>query len=248
MISDLHKKLQEAFFSIDISQDGAIDWKELQECCKKIEVKLDESDQEDFNKYSHCPETYTENFKQALDFGQFADFVKNRLRKTFNAVDTNKNGFIDHQEIEEVLLKMGLNVSHRQVGGILKTMDKDGDERISFEEFCDFFGDVPSPSMQFIAKQWSIGDGLDFGSDVVPISIPPVEMPLFQFMMAGGIAGIASRTLTAPLEKLKIVAQVRLTNLFRNIGKRCHINNSMICELEVSCPFLLLKHILCYET
>ena len=87
-------------------------------------------------------------------------------------------------------------------------MDTDGDDQISFDEFCAFFGDVPSPNMQFIAKQWSTGEGLDFGSDVVPISIPPVEMPLSQFMIAGGVAGIASRTLTAPLEKLKIVAQV----------------------------------------
>ena len=101
-----------------------------------------------------------------------------------------------------------MKVSRRQVGAILKTMDTDGDDQISFDEFCAFFGDVPSPSMQFIAKQWSTGEGLDFGSDVVPISIPPVEMPLSQFMIAGGVAGIASRTLTAPLEKLKIVAQV----------------------------------------
>ena len=208
--SDLHKKLQEAFSSIDVSQDGSIDWKELQECCQKIQVNLDDTDKEDFTKYSHCPEPHSskQNFKEGLDFGEFTDFVRNRLRKTFEAVDTNHNGFIDQKEIEEVLQKMGLKVSRRQVGTILKTMDTDGDDRISFDEFCSFFGDVPSPSMQFVAKQWSNGEGLDFGSDVVPISIPPVEMPLSQFMIAGGVAGIASRTLTAPLEKLKIVAQV----------------------------------------
>eukprot|EP00111_Clytia_hemisphaerica_P004439 TCONS_00012687-protein len=109
-------------------------------------------------------------------------------------------------------------------------MDNDGDQRISFDEFCTFFGDVPSPNMQFIANLWSTGEGLDFGSDVVPISIPPAEMPLYQFMIAGGVAGIASRTLTAPLEKLKIIAQTSsnqttklsqtFTHIYRHEGMR----------------------------
>lgn len=109
--SDLQRKLQEAFSSIDVSQDGSIDWQELQECCQKIQVNLDETDKEDFTKYSHCPETATNKpahntVKEGLNFREFTDFVRNRLRKTFEAVDTNHNGFIDHKEIEEVLQKV----------------------------------------------------------------------------------------------------------------------------------------------
>ena len=43
---------------------------------------------------------------------------------------------------------------------------------------------------------------------MAPTALPPKEMPLVRFMAAGGIAGIASRSATAPLETLKIIAQV----------------------------------------
>ena len=143
MSNELKEKLKEAFLSIDVSQDGSIDWEELQICCKNIELKLDESDQQDFQKYSQCPvnysrETGTSRIKEGLDFVQFSDFVRNRLRKTFNAVDTNGNGFIDHEEIVQVLEKTGIKVSSRKIDAILKAMDIDGDQRISFDEFCTF--------------------------------------------------------------------------------------------------------------
>jgi len=216
-MSELHKKLKDAFLSIDVSQDGSIDWLELQDCCKKIQITLDEADKVDFESFQQSnlkqkasSTTNTQADKQGLNFGEFSDFVRRRLERTFRAVDTNGNGYIDSDEIKEVLQKVGVKINSRQVDAILKLMDTDGDKLVSFEEFCAFFADVPTPNMQFIAKLWSSGEGLDFGSDVVPLSIPPVEMPLYQFMMAGGVAGIASRSLTAPLEKLKIVAQVCL--------------------------------------
>ena len=50
--------------------------------------------------------------------------------------------------------------------------------------------------------------GLDIGSDMTPAALPPKEIPLARFMIAGGLAGIVSRTATAPLETLKLIAQV----------------------------------------
>ena len=171
-----------------------------------MQITLDETDKADFE--SHQSNITRNTDKKGLDLGEFSEFVRRRLERTFKAVDTNGSGFIDSDEIKEVLQKIGVKVNARQVDAILHLMDKDGDKLVSFEEFCTFFAGVPTPNMQLIAKLWSSGEGLDFGSDVVPLSIPPVEMPLYQFMMAGGVAGIASRSLTAPLEKVKIVAQV----------------------------------------
>ena len=105
------------------------------------------------------------------------------------------------------LARVGVTLPDRQVNGILSGMDRDGDQRIDFDEFCTFFSDVPSPSLTVIAKKWAAGQGLDFGSDIVPMTLPPTEMPLVQFMLAGGVAGVASRTFTAPIEKIKILAQ-----------------------------------------
>ena len=46
------------------------------------------------------------------------------------------------------------------------------------------------------------------GSDLVPPPIPPSSVIIWWALFAGGIAGIVSRTATAPIEKIKILAQV----------------------------------------
>ena len=46
------------------------------------------------------------------------------------------------------------------------------------------------------------------GSDLAPPPLPPSSVEIWKALLAGGVAGIMSRTLTAPLEKAKIIAQV----------------------------------------
>lgn len=49
---------------------------------------------------------------------------------------------------------------------------------------------------------------LPLGSDLVPPPLPPPSIIVWRAIFAGGIAGIVSRTATAPIEKIKILAQV----------------------------------------
>ena len=46
------------------------------------------------------------------------------------------------------------------------------------------------------------------GSDLAPHHIPPSSLVIWRALFAGGMAGVVSRTATAPLEKIKILAQV----------------------------------------
>ena len=46
------------------------------------------------------------------------------------------------------------------------------------------------------------------GADFAPPPLPPASLVIWKALLAGGIAGIVSRTATAPLEKLKMMAQV----------------------------------------
>lgn len=199
----LTSKLQEAFAAVDQSEDHFISWEELQQCCKTLQIELDSEDKTVFHS---CEESYG----SGLSFRGFNQFVTKRLEKIFHEIDTDGSGYIEHEEIASALGKLDIHLPARQVDSILQGMDLDNDNRIDFSEFCVFFSDLPSPNLQLVAKKWSSGSGLDYGSDIVPTSMPPVEMPLTQFMVAGGLAGVASRTLTAPLEKIKIIAQVSL--------------------------------------
>ena len=46
------------------------------------------------------------------------------------------------------------------------------------------------------------------GSDLAPPALPPSSIEIWKALVAGGVSGIVSRTITAPLEKAKIIAQV----------------------------------------
>lgn len=49
---------------------------------------------------------------------------------------------------------------------------------------------------------------LPTGSDLGPPPLPPASIEIWRALLAGGCAGIVSKTVTAPLEKVKIMAQV----------------------------------------
>ena len=203
----LSNKLLTVFQEVDTSSDHRIDWSELRQCCEKLQIQLDDTDKLVF----HSCES---DGMEGLDFPGFCNFFQVRLEKVFKELDSDRSGYIEHHEINTALQKLDIHLNSRQIDSILKGMDADGNNKIDFDEFCLFFADVPSPNFQAVAKRWSAGEGLDFGSDIVPTSMPPVEMPLFQFMCAGGLAGVASRTFTAPLEKIKILSQVQYFLLY----------------------------------
>lgn len=51
------------------------------------------------------------------------------------------------------------------------------------------------------------------GSDLAPPPLPPSSLEIWKALLAGGTAGIVSRTSTAPLEKVKLVAQVCISSV-----------------------------------
>ena len=63
-----------------------------------------------------------------------------------------------------------------------------------------------------VASAVTVRDGILYagtvGTDLAPPPLPPASVPVWRALLAGGLAGVISRTATAPLEKIKILAQV----------------------------------------
>ncbi|CAM9111080.1 unnamed protein product, partial [Ectocarpus fasciculatus] len=147
---------------------------------------------------------------KTMTFEQFDNlFSTSRLKDTFDEMDVDNAGTITSDKLRSALAKLGHNISQRQCDAMIKKIDLNGDNVIDFSEFISFFENVPLASMTTIANHWEqsalVTDG---GTDMAPIvHYPGCGLYWWQTILAGGCAGIVSRTITAPLEKVKITAQ-----------------------------------------
>jgi glycerol-3-phosphate dehydrogenase len=57
------------------------------------------------------------------------------VQDIFNAIDTDGNGYLDHQEIGEVAEVLGFPMSEKELAVAFQELDADSNGRISFEEF-----------------------------------------------------------------------------------------------------------------
>jgi len=217
------KKLLEAFNFVDENQDRKLSWEEIKTCFSTIEINVTRDDYLAFCKSDI-------NNDGTLDFDEFCRFALSRLQKVFNEIDTDGNGRLDEHEIQNVLKKLSIHISIREIDSILHGMDQDGDLFISFPEFCDFFSDLPNVNIRAVAARWMYGVGFDIGVDQIPAPLPPPEVPIYQFMLAGGMGMAVSRTVVAPIEKIKILSEIstrgkvkmlpQLKSIFVNNGIR----------------------------
>ncbi|CAL4059799.1 unnamed protein product, partial [Meganyctiphanes norvegica] len=60
---------------------------------------------------------------------------EDKVREAFKAFDVDGDGFITREELKEVLSKVGGSFNDDEIDGIVKHADKDGDDKINFEEF-----------------------------------------------------------------------------------------------------------------
>ena len=145
----------------------------------------------------------------ALDLAEFASlFEEGRLHQAFAALDADADGSVRAPELCAAFRDLGYELSTAQVIALLRRADADADGAISYEEFRNFFEWMPLASLESIAARWASLDGCDVGTDISPpIAKKQPGLPPWAALVCGGVGGIISRTLTAPLETVKVAAQ-----------------------------------------
>ncbi|XP_071522198.1 mitochondrial adenyl nucleotide antiporter SLC25A25 isoform X4 [Panulirus ornatus] len=105
---------------------------------------------------------------------------------------------------------------------ICTKMDKDGTLDISFDEWRDYLLFHPSANLHDIILYWRHATNLDVGED---LSIPDdfsleewLSGKWWRHLVAGGVAGMVSRTCTAPLDRLKVFLQVHGGKQFQGLA------------------------------
>jgi len=57
------------------------------------------------------------------------------LQRTFSMLDTNQSGTLDQYEFTNAIQTHGLDVDQKDIAGLFKAFDRNGDGEISFNEF-----------------------------------------------------------------------------------------------------------------
>lgn len=106
----------------------------------------------------------------------------------------------------------GIEIDDEELARFVEHVDKDNNGIITFEEWRDFLLLYPhEATIENIYHHWERLCLVDIGEQaVIPEGISK-HVQRTKFFIAGGIAGAASRTATAPLDRLKVVLQVQTT-------------------------------------
>jgi len=70
-----------------------------------------------------------------LEFKEFTRKQINDYEATFKKFDTGKDGYLDLGELKRMMEKLGVPQTHLALKAMIKEVDEDGDDKISFREF-----------------------------------------------------------------------------------------------------------------
>ncbi|XP_020207050.1 calcium-binding mitochondrial carrier protein SCaMC-1 [Cajanus cajan] len=154
-----------------------------------------------------------------VDYHEFRKYMDNKeleLYRIFQAIDVAHNGCILPEELWEALVRAGIKIEDEELARFVERVDKDNNGVITFEEWRDFLLLYPhEATIENIYHYLERMCMVDIGEQtVIPAGIGK-HIHASRYLIAGGVAGAASRTATAPLDRLKVVLQVQT--------KRAHI-------------------------
>ncbi|XP_062229173.1 calcium-dependent mitochondrial ATP-magnesium/phosphate carrier protein 2-like isoform X1 [Phragmites australis] len=146
------------------------------------------------------------------DFRRYMDDKELELYRIFQAIDVEHNGCILPEELWDALVKAGIEINDEELARFVEHVDKDNNGIITFEEWRDFLLLYPNEvTIENIYHHWERVCLVDIGEQAaIPEGISK-HVSASKYLIAGGIAGAASRTVTAPLDRLKVIMQVQTT-------------------------------------
>ncbi|XP_076891947.1 calcium-dependent mitochondrial ATP-magnesium/phosphate carrier protein 3-like [Bidens hawaiensis] len=146
------------------------------------------------------------------EFRRYMDDKELELYHIFQAIDVEHNGCILPEELYDALAKAGIELDDDELASFVERVDKDNNGTITFEEWRDFLLLYPhEATIENIYQYWERVSLVDIGEQaVIPAGISK-HVHATKYLLAGGVAGAASRTATAPLDRLKVALQVQTT-------------------------------------
>ncbi|KAM5476985.1 hypothetical protein MauCBS54593_000256 [Microsporum audouinii] len=272
------ERIKHLWESLDTRGEGQIDFKGFKKGLKKIDHPLKNAD-DLLHDILKAIDTSQDGQIQYTEFRSFVQQAEKQLWQLFQAIDHDRNGHLDKQELKDAFAKAGLTVPSSKIDQFFADVDTNSDGVISFEEWRDFLlflpgthnlrsvisyyssagtlspeGDVhiktlqgsepapaipmntiPSPTLPPLARSrpdqhqdfmfappyndhHKIDQGLEVELEFITVpslvriwlsyryleEVLTESTPHVGYFLAGGMAGVVSRTATAPFDRLKV--------------------------------------------
>ncbi|CAF0945738.1 unnamed protein product [Adineta steineri] len=133
------KELRQAFDLFDTDNSGGISVVELKQALGALGVKV--TDQEARQMFSAIDidkngRIEFEEFADVVADSYFKKFSRAEILEAFQRFDHNHDGYIEVDELKSILARLGRNFSNDEVRRMIAQVDRDGNGKISIEEFA----------------------------------------------------------------------------------------------------------------
>lgn len=147
------------------------------------------------------------------DLFSYAVRQEHVLREIFDAMDVYGDGALSVNEVATSFESLGYQVNSEDVGMLIARFDREQQGVITWEAFRDNLMFLPITHAIDVLDYWCDATIMASGTETHTAPPRPQEEDthtrLWRHFVAGGIAGVVSRTCTAPLDRLKVVLQVQ---------------------------------------
>ncbi|KAM6918350.1 solute carrier family 25 member 24, like [Xenentodon cancila] len=196
------------FVKVDQDQDGFISVAELHNKMGKHGINSGNE------KVQNIVDSFDNNKDGLLDYKEFLSYIKDRERKWkihFHDLDKNKCGVIDQEDIISLFNDLGMVISKPKAKKIIQMMDEDSSMTVDWHEFLHYIVLNPVDNISELVSSWKHNLVFDVGeSRAMPIEFPEEASGAWRtFVLAAGLADAVSRTVTAPIDRLKTQLQVQ---------------------------------------
>ncbi|CAF1174171.1 unnamed protein product [Adineta steineri] len=139
LTSDQLSELRQAFNLFDSDNSGGITIVELKQSLSALGVSITE--QEARQMFSAIDVDNNgriefEEFAEIVADFYFKKYSRAEILEAFRRFDHNRDGFIEAEELKNILGQLGRNFSNEEIRTMIQKVDRDGNGKISIEEFA----------------------------------------------------------------------------------------------------------------
>ncbi|KAI9030554.1 mitochondrial carrier domain-containing protein [Hyaloraphidium curvatum] len=206
-----HARLMRLFRSIDADRSGTLTADELRRKLESL-AKSGAAGTEAAGRLADGLLARADESGDGLvDAGEFCRFVEAQERDLyalFGQIDASGDGQIEMAELKDALAAKGISVSDKSLSRFVGNLNRDGDATVSWVEFREAF--ALNPDAVDLVSAFGYYQTL-FGAAVAGVEFVPLppdeakaEGTRYKYILASSISAAASRTCTAPAERIRV--------------------------------------------